>query len=437
MSSNQFVNNSNPPTDTNQSYFPFKSIDCDLFERNESNNIFQCDYVDNLIKDQLISDNLINNQLISNGNQLDKLDKQLNNNHLNTDKMNNQLNSHLNNELSNQLNNQLNNAKLIINQQVNGQMLINDVLNDVLIKCSNQSSSEDEFQDEKCLDQARQQNNDSALSMCSSSDDSVIMITKFESLAKIIKDQTHRHPDFNHFNHHTYELNNDNNNKNSTSVTPSSFDQQIQTTTCSSFSSIEQNTTPNSYLSEQSSDQVNKSSLNDQIDKDKTLTNEQQHEHTNQDDEEEWNFDTKRNSTEDYLLPLKEDLTDWIIRIFDDLDDLNADNFINKLDNGVIICKLAKHIEEQTEPQFAQLTSAGQSGKPLHSLFSDLLKQITAIRSNRSTEYAQTEELNESLNSESSKNEDNLSSFTTPTLQRQQSKDKLKRGSWTTASHLN
>lgn len=48
----------------------------------------------------------------------------------------------------------------------------------------------------------------------------------------------------------------------------------------------------------------------------------------------------------------------------------------------MIICRLAKHIEETCEPQFAQLTSTGQ---PVHLLFSDLLKQITTIRSNRST----------------------------------------------------
>ena len=61
---------------------------------------------------------------------------------------------------------------------------------------------------------------------------------------------------------------------------------------------------------------------------------------------------------EDYLYPLKEDLSEWINRILgtpdsyrDDADSifLTPENFIDKLDNGVIICKVAKVIESQCD----------------------------------------------------------------------------------------
>ncbi|KAL5239494.1 hypothetical protein ACI65C_006904 [Semiaphis heraclei] len=44
------------------------------------------------------------------------------------------------------------------------------------------------------------------------------------------------------------------------------------------------------------------------------------------------------------LLPLKEDLADWINKSLD-IDWLNANNLLDMLDNGVILCRLAKIIE--------------------------------------------------------------------------------------------
>lgn len=52
---------------------------------------------------------------------------------------------------------------------------------------------------------------------------------------------------------------------------------------------------------------------------------------------------------EEYLIPLKEDLSEWINRITDSSANLTADNFMHKLDNGVLICKLAKLIESQVD----------------------------------------------------------------------------------------
>lgn len=53
-----------------------------------------------------------------------------------------------------------------------------------------------------------------------------------------------------------------------------------------------------------------------------------------------------RKLQEDYLYPLKEDLADWINRVLE-TDDLTAENFMQKLDNGVRILRLAKIIESQ------------------------------------------------------------------------------------------
>lgn len=52
---------------------------------------------------------------------------------------------------------------------------------------------------------------------------------------------------------------------------------------------------------------------------------------------------------EEYLIPLKEDLADWINRITESTFQLTPENFMDKLDNGVIICKLAKLIESQVD----------------------------------------------------------------------------------------
>lgn len=307
--SNQLVNNDNPSptTDSNQSYYPFKSIDLFMEHNDQTNNLIfnKCEFEDNVdysvLKDNLFKDQqLINDNLINNNNQLI------------SDQYKNQLNSQINLQLKSQIN------------KFNSSLLITDVLK-CNQSCNQSSSSEDEFNDEKCLDQSRQ-NNDSALSMCSS-DDSVIMITKFESLAKIMKDQILEPNDF--LNPIFFNQNESNKHQlNSTSVTPSSFDQQIHNTTDNSL--IESNLEPKSNLiSDQFKNEFIKDSINCDVDKnlndysnnfecdnkqDKTLTNEQID--SNQEDDE-WNFDTKRRtSAEDSLLPLKEDLADWIIRIF-------------------------------------------------------------------------------------------------------------------------
>ncbi|XP_077494711.1 GAS2-like protein pickled eggs isoform X1 [Amblyomma americanum] len=55
---------------------------------------------------------------------------------------------------------------------------------------------------------------------------------------------------------------------------------------------------------------------------------------------------TKRQ--EEHLIPLKEDLADWLNKSLD-VEDITADNFLDKLDNGVIVCRLAKLIQAKAE----------------------------------------------------------------------------------------
>lgn len=55
---------------------------------------------------------------------------------------------------------------------------------------------------------------------------------------------------------------------------------------------------------------------------------------------------TKRQ--EEHLIPLKEDLADWLNKSLD-VEDITADNFLDKLDNGVIVCRLAKLIQARAE----------------------------------------------------------------------------------------
>ncbi|XP_077528859.1 GAS2-like protein pickled eggs isoform X1 [Haemaphysalis longicornis] len=55
---------------------------------------------------------------------------------------------------------------------------------------------------------------------------------------------------------------------------------------------------------------------------------------------------TKRQ--EEHLIPLKEDLADWLNKSLD-VEDITADNFLDKLDNGVIVCRLAKLIQGRAE----------------------------------------------------------------------------------------
>ena len=337
--SNQLVNTNGPPTDTDQPYYQsYKSIESiDLFvqRNNQTNSLLygKCDFMGD---EYALNDTLISNQLIGDrfASQLDsQLNSQL------TDPLNSQFGYQLNanDHFDNQLN-QFHNSPLIIDKPDDklSSLLLADV-----VKCSQSArSSDDEFNDEKALDQARQ-NNDSALSMCSS-DDSVIMITKFESLAKIMKDQHLQPGDFLNRENGVYNAGafgsdsqaygQDDKQLNSTSVTPSSFDQQIHTATGSSFSSIE-HTPSNNQLNDQLSDQLKSANANcasvldakqlyncvntsddDVKQQDKTLTGEQINANA---DEEEWNFDERRrHSAEDSLLPLKEDLADWINRIF-------------------------------------------------------------------------------------------------------------------------
>lgn len=51
---------------------------------------------------------------------------------------------------------------------------------------------------------------------------------------------------------------------------------------------------------------------------------------------------------EQHLIPLKEDLADWLNKTLE-VDDITVANFMDKLDNGVIICKLARLIQEKAE----------------------------------------------------------------------------------------
>lgn len=53
-----------------------------------------------------------------------------------------------------------------------------------------------------------------------------------------------------------------------------------------------------------------------------------------------------RKLQDDYLYPLKEDLAEWINRVLQ-TSELSAENFIEKLDNGVLILRMAKIIESQ------------------------------------------------------------------------------------------
>lgn len=55
---------------------------------------------------------------------------------------------------------------------------------------------------------------------------------------------------------------------------------------------------------------------------------------------------TKRQ--EEHLIPLKEDLADWLNKSLD-VEDITAENFLDKLDNGVVVCRLAKLIQAKAE----------------------------------------------------------------------------------------
>lgn len=51
---------------------------------------------------------------------------------------------------------------------------------------------------------------------------------------------------------------------------------------------------------------------------------------------------------EQHLVPLKEDLADWLNKSLD-VADITADNFLDKLDNGVVVCRLARLIQARAE----------------------------------------------------------------------------------------
>lgn len=69
------------------------------------------------------------------------------------------------------------------------------------------------------------------------------------------------------------------------------------------------------------------------------------------------------------LTPLKEDLADWLNKIMN-LEDIKANNFMNRLDNGVIICRLAKIIsiwcDEHQKSQQQSSTSNNNNNRLTH-----------------------------------------------------------------------
>ncbi|XP_064490120.1 growth arrest-specific protein 2-like isoform X2 [Ornithodoros turicata] len=51
---------------------------------------------------------------------------------------------------------------------------------------------------------------------------------------------------------------------------------------------------------------------------------------------------------EQHLIPLKEDVADWLNKTLD-VEDITADNFMSKLDNGVVVCRLATLLQARAE----------------------------------------------------------------------------------------
>lgn len=54
------------------------------------------------------------------------------------------------------------------------------------------------------------------------------------------------------------------------------------------------------------------------------------------------------------LTPLKEDLADWLNNIMK-ISYITTENFMDKLDNGVVVCRLAKIISQWCEQQLASI----------------------------------------------------------------------------------
>lgn len=63
---------------------------------------------------------------------------------------------------------------------------------------------------------------------------------------------------------------------------------------------------------------------------------------------------------EQHLVPLKEDLADWLNKELD-VEDITADNFLDKLDNGVVVCRLAKLIQAKAHLCVQQDASTKQT----------------------------------------------------------------------------
>ena len=128
---------------------------------------------------------------------------------------------------------------------------------------------------------------------------------------------------------------------------------------------------------------------------------------------------------EDYLYPMKEDLSEWINRILgsqapeDDREKedsyyLTPENFIDKLDNGVIICKVAKVIESQCD---------------LTDIVIDRIKRELTMKNNMiSNGHHNKLSLNNAANSSSHNNNNNLNNNTminNRSVVQQQSKSRI------------
>lgn len=59
----------------------------------------------------------------------------------------------------------------------------------------------------------------------------------------------------------------------------------------------------------------------------------------------------RRNLLERFLMAMKEDLAEWLSSLMND--DLNAINFMNKLDNGVLLCEHANLVQKYAEEYVA------------------------------------------------------------------------------------
>lgn len=94
------------------------------------------------------------------------------------------------------------------------------------------------------------------------------------------------------------------------------------------------------------------------------------------------------------LTPLKEDLADWLNKIMD-LSSITSENFMHKLDNGVIICRLAKIISMWCEQQFSNQQLVNSSHQELTGLsqypaISENHHQKSPIITQPSGEYTRT-----------------------------------------------